>query len=126
MVDKGTWRLSVQRRRGRLTGGEAAQTIYYEAGFPIRLITVYRIHNAGPDPVRVQSRPTPFLTFAEIRAGCSCDIAGSNLYVRLSDESTNASGTYELVCCQLLPSDSASPGSEVSPATKQRHGKPRR
>jgi hypothetical protein len=82
------------------------QTVYVNIGPTQGPLVVHRIHNDGPETVFAgNAAEGGALSGAVIRPGCDCDISGSPIEIGLSGlrPSGNASGTYQLVCCQPPP-----------------------
>jgi len=117
MADKGTWIVSTS---DSISGTEqSSQFIYLNLGPAQGPLVVYRVHNDGPIDVIVgvgspQPLPPGPIVKVTIEPGTDCDISGSGvesgsgIKVQLDVDSVsrgkpgNASGTYELICCQPL------------------------
>jgi len=98
MADKGNWIVCTQK---------PTQLIYVNLGPMQGPLVVYRVHNNGPCAVTIGGA-------AFLDPGTDCDVSGSRIEVTLAgfprcgrriaeDRCGDASGTYDLVCCQPPP-----------------------
>ena len=94
MADTGAWNV--------ISGGP--QIVYVNVGPTQGPLVVYRIHNAGPDPVLAGNLAEGASAPALISPGTECDISGSPIAIGFvgRERRLSTSGTYALVCCQSL------------------------
>jgi hypothetical protein len=94
MADTGAWNV--------ISGGP--QIVYVNVGPTQGPLVVYRIHNAGPDPVLAGNLAEGASAPALISPGTECDISGSPITIGFPEREIDqtAHGTYQLLCCQSL------------------------
>jgi len=99
MADLGKWLLCAQKQ---------SETIYINLGPVQGPLVIYRVHNNGPCAVSLGAGIL-------LDPGTDCDVSGSHIVVTLAgfplcgvrptkvDSCSDASGTYELLCCEAPP-----------------------
>lgn len=99
MADKGNWSVCAQR---------PTQVIYINLGPTQGPLVVERVHNNGPCAVTIGGGA------AFLDPGTDCDVSGARIEIALAgpprcggrrgeERCDEASGTYDLVCCQPPP-----------------------